>query len=139
MVPGTFGTLAGIPLFLGLSQLPGWAYMAGTLAATLVGVYLAGRAEAIYGHQDDRRIVIDEIVGYLVTMAGISPTLVSVFAGFFIFRFFDIVKPWPARSIDRRVPGGWGVVLDDVFAGLYGAGTMHLATWWWPAVIASNW
>ncbi len=105
--------------------------MAGLIGAA---IYLAARAEAIYGGHDDRRIVIDEVVGYLVTMTGAAPTVIGIFLGFVIFRIFDIAKPWPCSAIDQRMPGGTGVVLDDVAAGVYGAITFNIIYYFWPAL-----
>ena len=120
MAPGTWGTLAGIPLYLALSLLPLWAYALALIPVIWGAIYAAGRAEIIYDSHDDRRIVIDEVAGYAVTMLGTAPSVFSVILGFFVFRAFDIFKPWPCRDIDRRMPGGAGVVLDDVAAGVYG-------------------
>jgi phosphatidylglycerophosphatase A len=71
--------------------------------------------------------VIDEVVGYLVTMVGVPLTVQGVVLGFFLFRFFDIVKVEPARYFDRHLKNGYGVVLDDVAAGVYACGVLHLA------------
>jgi len=136
---GTFGTLAGIPLFLGLSQLPFWAYLAALAAVIILAVYLAARAEGIYGQRDDGRIVIDEVAGYLVTMVGVGPSLGGIILGFILFRAFDILKPWPARLIDRKWRGGLGLVLDDVAAGVYACAVLHVLIFFWPALGGSSW
>lgn len=120
VAPGTAGTLLGIPLFLVLSPLPPPAYLAVLLGCTGGACWIAGRAEAILGEKDSPKIVIDEIVGYLWTMALLSPTPAHLAVGFLLFRLLDITKPFPAGLIQRRVPGGCGVVLDDVAAGIYG-------------------
>lgn len=119
VMPGTAGSLVGAAFYLALSHLPPWLY-----AVTLVGlfslaVWAAGRAEDIFEERDCRRIVIDEVIGMLVTLAFLPPTIRNVIAGFLLFRALDIVKPPPAFQINRRMYGGWGVVLDDVVAGLY--------------------
>lgn len=72
------------------------------------------------GRRDDPRIVIDEILGFFITMLWIPKTSSSIALGFFLFRFFDIVKPLPIRDIERRLKGGYGVIMDDVIAGIYG-------------------
>jgi len=125
--PGTFGTLLGLPLFWLMS---GWAwvpYLAGTLAVTLVGWWAAEKAEADLGRHDAPEVVIDEVAGYLLTMF-LAPALPwAMLWGFVFFRIFDILKPWPVSWADQKVPGGLGVMLDDLLAGLYGCLAMHLA------------
>lgn len=92
------------------------AIAAAVLAA---GIPAASRAEVLYGKKDCGRIVIDEFVGYWVAMAFLPATAGYMIAAFFAFRFFDILKPFPARMLERRCAGGWGVMLDDVAAGIY--------------------
>jgi phosphatidylglycerophosphatase A len=86
---------------------------------TLLAVYAAGEAERIFDRKDSPRIVIDEIVGLLWSLAFVGPTIGRIVLAFFLFRFFDIVKPPPARWCQDRLPGGWGVVMDDVAAGIW--------------------
>ena len=119
LAPGTVGTLAAIPLFLILSLLPLWLYLLCVLGIALLACWAAGRAEAIFGDQDHRAIVIDEVVGFLVVMIALPPTWPFLLAGFVLFRAFDIIKPPPIRFLERTVQGGYGVVLDDVLAALY--------------------
>jgi phosphatidylglycerophosphatase A len=118
-VPGTAGTLAAIPFFLLLSLLPLPAYLACVLAIGLIACWAAGEAEHIFQEKDSRRIVIDEVVGFFITMTALPITSPYLIGGFCLFRFFDILKPPPIRLIERKVPGGYGVVLDDVLAGIY--------------------
>ena len=87
------------------------------LAASAIGVYSAGRAAPEWG-KDPRQVVIDEGVGFLFAVAFLPPSAGTIIAGFFVFRAFDIVKPPPARQLEV-LPGGWGIVADDVVAGLY--------------------
>lgn len=129
--PGTFGTLAGLPLYLALSGLPVWAYAACLAPLTLAAILLAGRAEDIYGCHDDPRIVIDEVVGFLVSMTGTAPSLPGMVLGFLFFRMFDILKPWPCRAIDRTWGGGTGIVMDDAAAGVYAAALLHVVQIIW--------
>jgi phosphatidylglycerophosphatase A len=117
---GTFGTLWGIPLAYRLSGYALWLQLLLIAAAIGAAIYLADRAEKIWNRKDPSRVVIDEIVGYLVTVAGLPFTWKTAVWGFFIFRVLDILKPFPVRTIDRSLPGGWGIVLDDVLAGVYG-------------------
>jgi phosphatidylglycerophosphatase A len=128
IVPGTFGTLAGIPICFAWGNVPWWGQTFLTAILSLAAISAAGRANRIFGRHDDRRIVIDEVAGYMVTMIGIAPTAWNLIAGFALFRIFDILKPWPCRTIDKKMPGGAGVVLDDLMAGIYGLIVMHLAT-----------
>jgi phosphatidylglycerophosphatase A len=121
VAPGTAGTAAAIPLWWALSYAPGWAYVAATAAIALTGIAAAQRAGQYYGVADSGHIVVDEVAGYLVTMAFLPRTLFAALAGFVLFRACDVLKPWPARVFDRdpRWKNGAGVVLDDLFAGLW--------------------
>lgn len=123
---GTFGTLVGIPLVWAMDGRHPWGYMIFTTLLYFVGVVCADFGEAYFQKADAGQIVIDEVVGYLVTMFLIPVTVTTLIVGFFVFRFFDIVKFWPARSIDRAQIGGQGVMLDDVAAGIYSCIVMHL-------------
>lgn len=129
---GTFGTLAGIPAYWLLAQLPPTLWLLTVLALFFLACWVAGAAGKIYGVVDDGRIVIDELVGYLVTIALLPFTWKAAILGFLLFRFFDILKPQPARYFDRTVKNGYGVVLDDVVAGLYGALTLRLLLHFFP-------
>jgi phosphatidylglycerophosphatase A len=117
--PGTFGTLLGIPICYALSGIGVGATALSVGALILFAVWVAGRAERLLGQKDAACIVIDEIAGMVVALAGMSATLFNLAAGFIAFRAFDIIKPFPARQIDRQMAGGWGTVLDDVVAGAY--------------------
>ncbi len=124
--PGTAGTLAAIPFYLVMTRLPLPLYLATLVPFFFLASWVAGRAEEIFGEKDSGKIVIDEVLGYLVTMAGVPLSWQGVVAGFFLFRFFDIVKIEPARFCDRRLKNGYGVVLDDVVAGIYACLSLHL-------------
>ncbi|MGR9105592.1 MAG: phosphatidylglycerophosphatase A family protein [Gammaproteobacteria bacterium] len=116
--PGTCGTLIAVPLFLCLEPLGLGPYLVVVALAAAFGVWICSSASRKLGVHDHPGIVWDEIVGYWITMAGIPVAAQSLLAGFVLFRFFDIVKPWPIRSVDRKVSGGLGIMLDDVLAGL---------------------
>ena len=118
VAPGTFGTLGAIPLYWALSWLTWPAYLAATLALIVAGAYAAQRAGRYWGVADASPIVIDEVVGYLVTMALVPFSWPAALAGFLLFRLFDVLKPWPASALDR-VKNGVGVVMDDVAAGVF--------------------
>jgi phosphatidylglycerophosphatase A len=130
VAPGTVGTLAGIPAFWLLASLPPFLYALTWLGLLFLSFWVAGAAGKIYGVVDDGRIVIDELVGYLATVAFLPFSWTAAIAGFFLFRFFDITKIPPARWFDRQVKNGYGVVLDDVVAGIYGAGVLRVFLLW---------
>lgn len=115
--PGTFGTLAAVPVYLAMQLLPPAGYAAVTACLAIVGIALCGRAARDLGVHDHPSIVWDEVVGYLITMYAAPADWIWVLGGFLAFRFFDIIKPWPIRVLDRRVGGGLGIMLDDVLAG----------------------
>jgi phosphatidylglycerophosphatase A len=125
--PGTAGTIVAIPLYLALSPLSWPYYLASVSLLTLLAVYASGEAESIFGRKDSPRIVIDEIVGLLWSLALVAPTGWRIAAAFFLFRIFDILKPPPARWCQDRLPGGWGVVGDDVMAGLWANAVLQAA------------
>lgn len=116
--PGTFGTLAAIPVYLLCAQLPLAAYLLVVIFAFVLGVYLCGRTARALGVHDHPGIVWDEVVGYLLTMALAPPGWLWVVMGFACFRLFDVWKPWPIRVLDNSVHGGLGIMLDDLLAGL---------------------
>lgn len=119
LAPGTFGTLWGIPIFYGLSHYSPGVQAGVTALFILAAVFLAGRAALAWGQKDPSRVVVDETVGYLTSVCWLPFTGFTVWGAFFIFRIMDIFKPFPIRKIDRELPGGWGIVLDDVLAGIY--------------------
>jgi phosphatidylglycerophosphatase A len=127
--PGTWGTLVALPLAWALSALPP-LLQAALLAASLPGAAaVCGLAAEEDGHKDPHWITLDEIVGYCLAVAFVPPRLSAYLAGFFLFRLFDIVKPPPAGWVDRCLPGGWGVLLDDVLAGAYTRLVLWFLAW----------
>jgi phosphatidylglycerophosphatase A len=121
VAPGTFGTLPAIPLAWLLAraaELDPLAYSAGLIASIAVAVWAAGAFASEQGIKDPQTVVVDEIVGYFVTVAFLPADPWVLGAGFFAFRFFDIVKPPPARQAER-LPGGVGIVADDLIAGVF--------------------
>ena len=123
---GTVGTVAAIPFYLLLARLPLPLYLLTTAAFTLFACWVSSMAEAVFGEHDSGKIVIDEVAGYLVTMAAVPLSWQGVLAGFAFFRIFDVTKPQPARWFDRSLHNGYGVVLDDVAAGVYACVATHL-------------
>jgi phosphatidylglycerophosphatase A len=116
--PGTAGSLIGVLLWWFLRELTLPWYAAVCAALVVIGTRAAGRAEIILGQKDSPSIVIDEITGFLVAMFLIPPGWGTLAAGFALFRFFDIAKPWPIRRL-QEIPGGAGVMADDIVAGIY--------------------
>ncbi|MEK6750461.1 MAG: phosphatidylglycerophosphatase A [Pseudomonadota bacterium] len=123
--PGTFGTVAAIPVYFAFTTLPFWAYLTLTVLAFGAGVFWCGRAARELGVHDHPGIVWDEIVGYLLTMAWVPYSVNAVLAGFLLFRFFDIVKPFPIKWLDEHVEGGFGIMIDDIVAALYAGGVLY--------------
>jgi Phosphatidylglycerophosphatase A and related proteins len=124
--PGTCGTVVGLLLFWGLSDLPIWLYIVIVSLVVAIGTWAASITGKIYGEVDNQRIVIDEVAGYLITMIAARPTLVVMLMGFVLFRFFDIVKPFPVDWADKKVNNAFGVMLDDILAGIYAWGVLWL-------------
>jgi len=120
-MPGTFGSLAAIPLYLGLSQTPDWLYWLITSAIVLIGIPICDQAARKLQVHDYGGIVWDEIAGLLLTLSVVPFSWQSLAAGFVLFRLFDIIKPWPIGWLDKRVSGGLGIMLDDVVAGIFAA------------------
>ena len=133
--PGTAGTLVGILVYLLFSFFPTPVYLLGAAAVFFLAWWASGRAEGLFAQKDSPKIVIDEIAGYLITMALLPRTTASVIGGFLFFRIFDIIKPPPARFIERRGSGGLAVVLDDVVAGIYANLLLHAITHWRPHLL----
>lgn len=115
--PGSFGTLAGLPICYILSTIDIRIAAAGIVVFILLAVIIAQKAEKILQKEDPKAVVIDEMAGIMVAIAGLpfSPTV--VISGYLLFRLFDILKPFPIRQVERKLPGGWGIVMDDVVAG----------------------
>jgi phosphatidylglycerophosphatase A len=137
VAPGTCGTLVAVPMVWALAGLDWPVFAALTVAVILVGIWAAQVADDCWGTHDSGRIVIDEVAGYMVTMLLIDRSdWLALWVGFAVFRFFDISKPPPVRLIDQQAPGGAGVILDDVAAGVYGALVMIGGSYlgWWSAV-----
>ncbi|MBW2522254.1 MAG: phosphatidylglycerophosphatase A [Deltaproteobacteria bacterium] len=127
--PGTWGSLAGLLLFLLLQPLDLLPYLTVVLVLFIAGTLAAGEAEKILDNRDPGVVVIDEIVGMLITMSGVPLTPLTLLLGFILFRFFDIAKPFPVNFFDRRFHGGLGIMLDDVVAGLYSLVFLHILLW----------
>lgn len=115
--PGTWGSLAAIPLWYGFSWLPGATYWLIVLAAFLVGIWLCGKTAEDLKVHDHGGIVWDEFVGMWIALGLFPDQVYGVLMAFLLFRLFDILKPWPISWLDERMPGGLGIMIDDVLAG----------------------
>lgn len=133
--PGTVGSLIGIPLGLWWLQFPTWVSMSMAAALLLILVPITHRSCQHWGIADASMITADEVLGQAITLIGLRyfvraqgglPTWEYILAAFIVFRLLDIVKPFPAKTLDRK-PNGWGVMMDDVVAGVYGALALHAA------------
>lgn len=124
--PGTFGTLAAIPLFLLFSGLSPLTMAAVIIIMSVAGVYICGKAAEDVGVHDHPAIVWDEIVGYFITMFMVPVSIQTVIVGFVLFRIFDILKPWPISLADKKLSGGFGIMFDDILAGIFALLIMHL-------------
>lgn len=119
VAPGTFGSLAALPLCLLISLLSGTSALIFVLALVLLSTWIAHAAEKIEAQKDPKQVVIDEICGMTVALFALPFTPVYVIGGFALFRVFDILKPFPIRWADKKVPGGLGIILDDIIAGVF--------------------
>jgi len=117
--PGTFGTIAAIPLYFLIAQFSLPVYFLIVLASFAVGVYLCGYASKYMGVHDHGGIVWDEFVGLWIALFAAPAGVQWVVLGFVLFRIFDIAKPWPINWLDKKVAGGFGIMIDDVLAGLF--------------------
>lgn len=136
-VPGTMGTLASIPVYLLLVQLPTLAYCAVVIVAALLGIVICQKTSDDMKVHDHGAIVWDEFVGFWITMSvvpflGLATNDWQIIAlGFVLFRIFDMLKPWPISLLDRHVHGGFGIMIDDVLAGIFAAISLWLVVVYW--------
>ena len=125
VAPGTLGTLLGVLICLLCLPMPWTFRLLFVLALLVLSIYVADKAEKIYQKKDDQRIVIDEIIGLQITMLPVPINILNLCTAFVLFRIFDIWKPFPVKNL-QGLPGGWGVVIDDVAAGIYAAAVLWL-------------
>lgn len=125
--PGTVGTIVSIIPYLYLSQLALLPYITVIFVGFALGVYLCHYTSQALGAHDHSGIVWDEFIGFWITMIAVpAVTWQWILVGFVLFRFFDIVKPWPVIWADKHLKGGFGIMFDDVLAGLYALACMQL-------------
>jgi len=134
VAPGTIGSAVGLLAFVALraGAGAGWPEVVAIAVVFVAGAWSAARAEVHFGRTDPGQVVVDEVLGMLVTLAFMPVGARGALAGFVLFRVFDIVKPWPAGRLER-LPGGWGVMADDAMAGIYAHVVLRALAWAQPA------
>lgn len=137
VAPGTAGSLVGVIIHFLMRARESSAGLELVVVFGLcaAGVWAAGAAEKHLGERDPRPVVVDEVVGMLVTLLRVSAGWPAVLIGFLLFRFFDIVKPYPADRLER-LPGGWGIMADDLIAAAYAHAALRLLLWIAPGWMA---
>ena len=130
-MPGTWGTLAALPLWHGLAPTGPWVYGLGVAALVILGLMVAGPAQEILGRTDHPAIVVDEVAGLLITLAGVPLTWEHAALGFIIFRTLDILKPFPIRWFQEGGKGGLEVMADDIAAGVIGRVVLEVVLIFW--------
>ena len=118
---GTFGTLAAVPLILLLERLGIRSNVIMLMFSVVIAVWSSDQTQALLKKKDPSEVVVDEVAGFLLTMALLPYTWLSLGLGFFLFRFFDVLKPFPIKHLEK-LKGGFGIVMDDLLAGLYAVG-----------------
>jgi len=129
IAPGTAGTLGALPLYLLVAPGGPWAVGLTALLVAGIGIAAAGQVARRRGLKDPQLVCIDEVAGVLVALTAARLELVQVAAAVVLFRVFDIWKPWPVRLLERRLPGGWGIVGDDLAAGAWAAALLLAGRW----------
>jgi phosphatidylglycerophosphatase A len=134
IAPGTAGSAAALVLYLALRWVGSPVVdVAAIVVLCLVGFWAGSVAERHYGQEDPGYVVLDEVVGMLLTLLFLPVGWAGMLVGFLLFRLFDIVKPPPARQFER-LHGGYGIMMDDVVAGIYGNLALRLAVWLLPGL-----
>jgi|SRR5712671_2059096 len=128
--PGTAGTLLAVPLIMFIGSFGWTTHAIVTVLLCVSGVYICGASATKLGVHDHRGIVWDEIAGFAITMLPVPLTWYWLISGFLLFRFFDIVKPWPIREADHSLKGGLGIMLDDIIAGVFAGVVLYALNYW---------
>ncbi len=131
IAPGTAGSAVGLLLFWPLSWLPLGGQIGVAAALFALGTLAASQVAAEVGLKDPGIVVVDEVVGMWISLLFLPLTPLIAALGFLLFRLLDVLKPWPARDFER-LPGGWGIMLDDVMAGLYANLLLRVGLLVWP-------
>lgn len=132
VAPGTAGSAVGLLLFWPLALLSGPWQIVACAVVFVLGAYASARLARELGRKDPGLAVVDEIVGMWVTLVGLPFGPVTALLGFVLFRVMDVVKPWPARALEG-LPDGWGIMADDVAAGVYAHLALRVVLLVWPA------
>ena len=130
-MPGTMGSLAAVPIVIGLAYTTPLVFLCATVIAVVLGIVICDKTAKAMGVHDHGSIVWDEVAGMLITFLFIPLGATNLILGFILFRLFDILKPWPISYIDKYIHGGFGIMLDDVIAGLMACGCLHLINLYW--------
>lgn len=136
VAPGTFGSLGGLVLVYGLNYLPMGGYIAAEVAFIVLGVWICTRAGQLLGKVDPGSVVWDEIAAFPIVFAGVVLTPWTAVLGFVWFRLFDISKPFPINRLEK-LSGGWGVMADDLMAGVFAAFGLRATIWLWSSVFVN--
>ncbi len=128
LAPGTFGSAVGVGLWMVIVHAGAMAELAAIVVSAVLGVWSAGVVERLLGKTDPGVVVVDEVLGMLVTLAWIPLTPLGVAVAFLVFRTFDVVKPWPASRLEA-LPGGWGIMADDTVAAIMACACLHGLDW----------
>jgi phosphatidylglycerophosphatase A len=123
--PGTFGTLAALPFIFLTMNCPLWLQISLAIVLSVVGFWICGKAADDAKVHDHPAIVWDEVAGFYITMIGVAISWQTLLVGFALFRFFDIVKPWPIKLLDKKAPGGFGIMIDDILAGVFSLACLY--------------
>jgi len=132
IAPGTAGSLAGLIVFAAVRRIASPAVELAVIVVILIaGVWAAGVTERALGTEDPGPVVIDEVLGMLITLALLPVSRAGMAAGFVLFRIFDVLKPYPAARMER-LGGGLGIMLDDAMAAIYAYASLRVLLWVWP-------
>jgi phosphatidylglycerophosphatase A len=131
IAPGTAGSAVGLALFWPLASLPSAAQVAACIVVFVLGAFASARVARGTGTKDPGLVVVDEVVGMWVTLVGLPFVPFTAVVGFVLFRTMDVIKPWPARALES-LPGGWGIMADDVAAGAYAHMLLRVVLLVWP-------
>ena len=136
LAPGTFGSAAGVLIFLFIDEWPLAAQLAVIAATTVIGIWASNVGIRHFGRSDPSHVVIDEVAGQLVTFVGVGSAIgwKGALLGFALFRAFDITKPWPVNRFEA-LHGGLGIMADDVMAGIYACAVLHAALYFAPGLL----
>jgi phosphatidylglycerophosphatase A len=129
VAPGTFGSLAALPICLLISSMPIAPALIFVAALIMFSTWIAHAAEKLAAQKDPKQVVVDEICGMALALFALPFTPFFILGGFALFRVFDILKPFPIRWVDKKVPGGLGIMLDDIIAGIFANGALRLVVY----------